>query len=61
MTYRALIVGAVSGFAGALVSDLHAYSAAPDGQSFNWGKAAARWIAGGLSGAATAAGITLLS
>lgn len=61
MNTKAIVAGALAGFAGALVSDLHAFSSAPDGQPFNWGKAAARWVSGAITGAATGAGITLVS
>lgn len=44
-------VGAIGGFLGALVADLHVYSAAPDGALFNWRKAAARWVSGAIVGA----------
>ena len=52
-----LAIGLLGGLAGAVVTDLHAYSAAPDGAPFAWRKAVARWIAGALTGAMTAAGL----
>lgn len=44
-----LIAQVLAGAIGAAVSDLHAYSESPDGASFNWRKAVARWVAGGLA------------
>lgn len=49
-------LGAISGFLGALVVDLHAYSGSPDGATFGWKKAAARWVAGAIVGAGFAGG-----
>lgn len=55
MNSKAIIAGAVSGFAAAFVVDIHAWSSG-DG-AYNWAKAAKRWIAGAVSGAAMAAGL----
>ena len=57
MNQTALVIGIVAGFVGACAVDLHAYGTSADGSPFNWRKAIARWIAGGLSGALTAAGL----
>lgn len=51
---RMMIVAGVSGFASALLIDLHAFNASEG--AFNWSKALARWIAGGLTGVLLAAG-----
>lgn len=56
--YKKIIAGAVSGFVGALVTDLHAWSTG--GGSFDWILALKRWIAGAITGATTAAGLGAL-
>lgn len=45
----AIGIMALTGFGSALVVDLMAYSASPEGQAFNWAKAGARWIAGAVT------------
>lgn len=54
---KKMVLGAVGGFLGAVLVDLHAYSAAPTGEGFNWGKAVPRWIAGGISGGLVGLGL----
>lgn len=39
-----------AGFITAAGVDLHTYSEAPEGTSFNWKKALARWIGGAITG-----------
>lgn len=56
---RTMVVAGLSGFASALLVDLHAFNSSDGG--FNWGKAVARWIAGGLSGVLLAAGAGVMA
>ena len=60
MNGKVLIAGAVSGFVGALVIDMNAWSkSTPKGvknKTFDWGLAFQRWLAGAGSGAAAAMG-----
>lgn len=44
-----LVYGLV-GLGIAAAADFRAYSKAPEGQSFNWRKAFARWAAGAITG-----------
>lgn len=53
---KRIVVGAIGGFIAAVVVDLHAWGG---GDPFNWKKAIARWIAGAVTGAAGAAGVTV--
>lgn len=59
LNYKVAIAGAVSGFVSAVIVDVHAWSATEGG--YNWAKAGKRWIAGAVSGAAAAAGLTIMS
>ena len=59
VSWHTVAIGFASGFISALGVDLHSYSQSSEGSPFNWKKAAARWISGGIGGAATAAGLTL--
>lgn len=52
-----LLLGFVSGALGAVIVDLHAYGRAPAGEAFNWRKAAARWVAGGIGGGLVGLGL----
>jgi H+/Cl- antiporter ClcA len=53
-----MILGAVGGFLGAALVDLHAYSQDAH-QGFNWRKALARWVAGGVGGVLLGAGLPI--
>ena len=59
---KKIIAGAISGFAAAFLTDLHAWSkSTPDGKpnaSFDFGLAFKRWVGGGLSGATAAFGMS---
>lgn len=57
MNFRAIVAGAVSGFASAVVVDLNAWSKAPEGSAFSWGLAFKRWVAGAVTGALASLGI----
>ena len=46
-TFHAVMIGFVTGFA----LDMDIYSRSADDAKFNWKKAIARWVAGGLIGA----------
>ena len=59
MNSKLLIAGAVTGFLGALVTDINAWSRS--GDAFIWSLAVKRWIAGAVSGALGAAGLSGLS
>jgi hypothetical protein len=52
---KKLVAGAVSGFVGAAVVDIHAWSQSEG--KFDWVLAFKRWIAGAVSGVAAAMGI----
>jgi hypothetical protein len=52
---KKLIAGAVSGFVGAAVVDIHAWSKSEG--KFDWVLAFKRWIAGAVSGVTAAMGI----
>lgn len=54
---KKLVAGAVAGFVSALVVDLHAWSDSTG--SFDWQKALKRWVAGAVTGATSAAGLSL--
>lgn len=60
MNFKVIIAGAVSGFVSAFVIDLNAWcKSTPKGKEnakFDWALAFKRWVAGAMSGAATAAG-----
>ena len=59
MNGKAIIAGAVAGFVSALVVDLNAWSkhkSKNEDDKFSWNLAVKRWMAGGATGAATAAG-----
>jgi len=53
---KKIIAGALSGVLAAIVVDVHAWSKGEG--SFDWGLALKRWVAGGVSGAAAAAGLS---
>lgn len=53
---KKLVAGAVSGFLAAFVVDINAWSKSD--QEFNWGLAVKRWIAGAVSGATAALGMS---
>lgn len=57
MNTKVLISGAVTGFVGAFLADLHAWSVAPAGSTFAWNSAFKRWVAGALSGALAGIGL----
>ena len=61
MNTKALISGAVTGFVGAFLSDLHAWSVAPAGAAFAWQSAFKRWVAGAIGGALSGAGLGAIS
>ena len=58
---KALVVGAVTGFVSALLVDLNNWRMAPEGQVFNWKKAAIHWATGAVSGAMAAAGLSTVT
>ena len=53
--FKKIVAGAIAGFVGAAVVDVHAWSKS-DGK-FDWPLAVKRWIAGAVSGATAALGI----
>jgi hypothetical protein len=61
MNYKVLVSGALTGFLGAFLADLHAWSQAPTGAAFAWSSAFKRWVAGALSGALAGVGIGAVS
>ena len=53
---KKIIAGALSGVLAAIVVDVHAWSKSEG--SYDWSLAIRRWFAGGVSGAAAAAGLS---
>lgn len=58
MDLKKLIAGAVSGFVAAVLVDIHAWSVGQG--AYDWAKAFKRWVAGAISGASAAAGLTVI-
>lgn len=54
--WKKAVAGAVSGFVGAFLADLHAWSKG-GGTAFDWSKALPRWVSGLVSGALTGIGM----
>ena len=57
LLHSPVVQAGIGGFLAALVVDLHAYSEAPEGASFNWMKAGARWVSGAITSALAVAGL----
>lgn len=57
MNWKLIIAGATSGFLSAFVVDLNAWSKY-NGSKFNWNLAFKRWVAGAVTGAIAATGLS---
>jgi len=55
--FKKIIAGAISGFCGAALVDVHAWSKSRE--PFDWGLAVRRWVAGAVSGATAGFGLGL--